>query len=181
MLEATRDLLNEVGYEKLTMDGIAARSGVSKMTMYRWWTSKSAIVADAVLSGTIGVDPLSFPDTGNLRADLGAWLELVIGMPIRPEAEALALGMAAAATADTRAGAEFYARFTGRNREALLGRLRSAAAAGEIDANIAFEPVVDALFGLLLFRLVTRASADLEYAAGLSEFLLAGLGMHRSS
>ena len=177
VLEATRDLLNEVGYEKLTMDGIAARSRVSKMTIYRWWPAKSAIVAEAVLSGTIAVAPLAIPSTGDLRTDLSSWLAVVIGTPTPPELEALALGMAAAATGDITAGAAFYSRFTGRNRDAVLDRLHLAVAAGEIDRDVDLGIAVDALFGVLLFRLVTRATADPVYAEGLADFILNGLGI----
>jgi AcrR family transcriptional regulator len=177
VLEATRDLLREVGYEKLTMDGIAARAGVSKMTIYRWWSTKSAIVAEAVLSGTIAVAPMSIPTSDDLRADLGAWLATTVGTPTPPELEALALGMAAAATGDIQSGAELYTRFTGVNREALLNRLQRAAAEGEIAADRDLGTAADALFGVILFRLITRAPADMAYAEALTSFVLDGLGV----
>ena len=59
VLRATRDLLAEVGYERLTIGAIAAKAGVGKMTIYRWWSSKSVIVADAVIERVITIAPFS--------------------------------------------------------------------------------------------------------------------------
>lgn len=47
-LRAAEELLDEVGYHRVTMDRIAERSGVAKMTLYRWWPNKAAVVTDAV-------------------------------------------------------------------------------------------------------------------------------------
>jgi AcrR family transcriptional regulator len=177
VLEATRDLLVEVGYERLTVDGIAARAGVSKMTIYRWWSAKAEIVAEATLSGAITIEPMQFPDTGDLAVDLRTWIRAVVATPLSPEVSALALAMTAATTADPQIGVELYSRFTGRDRSIVLARLRSAFADNGETCPV-FEPIVDSLFGLLLFRLVTRAQPDLGYADALTDFVLAGLGIH---
>jgi AcrR family transcriptional regulator len=70
--EAIRDaalaLLAEVGYERTSVDAIAAAAGVSKPTIYRRWPGKQALVADA-----IRCHPhmrATAPDTGSLRGDL---------------------------------------------------------------------------------------------------------------
>lgn len=47
-LAAAEELLIEVGYHRVTMERIAERSGVAKMTLYRWWPNKAAVVTDAV-------------------------------------------------------------------------------------------------------------------------------------
>lgn len=67
ILEATLDVLADVGYDRLTMDAVATRAKASKATLYRRWTSKVALVIDALLltKGTPDV-----PDTGSLRGDL---------------------------------------------------------------------------------------------------------------
>jgi AcrR family transcriptional regulator len=70
--EAIRDavltLLGDVGYERMSVDAIAASAGVSKPTIYRRWPGKHALVADA-----IRCHPhvqATAPDTGSLRGDL---------------------------------------------------------------------------------------------------------------
>jgi AcrR family transcriptional regulator len=71
---AALDLMVEQGFGGLTMEGVAARAGVAKTTVYRRWDSKAALVIDAFLRG--GRDPQVAPDTGSLRGDL---LEMLRG------------------------------------------------------------------------------------------------------
>ena len=67
ILDATIDTLAEVGYDRLTMDAVAARAKASKATLYRRWNGKAQLVIDALLSEK---EPLGAPDAGNLRDDL---------------------------------------------------------------------------------------------------------------
>ena len=67
LLEATQDLLVEVGFERLTMDAVAQRCGASKATIYRRWPSKTAL---AVAAASRLLTTTAVPDTGTLRADL---------------------------------------------------------------------------------------------------------------
>jgi len=69
ILEAALELISEVGYERVTMDSIAARAHASKMTMYRRWPTKSELVAEALRRHAQGDTP-AVPDTGTLRGDL---------------------------------------------------------------------------------------------------------------
>ena len=175
VLSATRDLLAEVGYERMTIDAIAAKAGVGKMTIYRWWSSKSAIVADAVIEGVITIAPFSFPDTGDLRADLHAWLMPAVGLATPPEVAALALAMTAATTGDVRTGEALYERFTGRDRQALIDRLQKEVDAGRLGSDVDLSVAVDMLFGVLLYRLVTRAEPREQYARDLTDLVVGGL------
>ncbi|MFT4264717.1 MAG: TetR/AcrR family transcriptional regulator [Nocardioides sp.] len=69
ILDAAIALIGEVGYEKVTVDAIAARAKASKTTMYRRWAGKSELVADALRRQAQGPEPV-VPDTGTLRGDL---------------------------------------------------------------------------------------------------------------
>ncbi|GAA4879184.1 TetR/AcrR family transcriptional regulator [Actinomycetospora straminea] len=73
ILEATTEVLGEVGYARLTMDMVAARARAGKATMYRRWASKQDLVLDAVerFRGA-QVDLAALPDTGSVRGDLVA-------------------------------------------------------------------------------------------------------------
>src|SRR3954468_13338570 len=77
ILDAAVHLLAEVGYDRMTVDALAARAGVSKPTIYRRWPGgKAEIVVDAIRSKRAAAGEL--PDTGSLRGDLLALLESVI-------------------------------------------------------------------------------------------------------
>ena len=69
ILEATLEVLVDVGYDRLTMDAVAHRARASKATLYRRWNSKLRLVIDALL--TTKQAP-TVPDTGSLREDLNA-------------------------------------------------------------------------------------------------------------
>lgn len=68
ILEATLEVLAEVGYDLLTMDAVAARAKASKATLYRRWRSKPELVVAAVMCHHS--DTTTVPDTGSLRGDL---------------------------------------------------------------------------------------------------------------
>ncbi len=73
ILAAALDLVGEVGYAKLTIEGIAAAAGVGKQTIYRWWPSKGSLLFDAFLTlATDGQEDqaAALPDTGDVMADL---------------------------------------------------------------------------------------------------------------
>jgi AcrR family transcriptional regulator len=74
VLTAAADLMLAGGFEHLTVEGIAAAAGVGKQTVYRWWGSKADVVVEAIAEKYLDV-PIGGPaDTGDLRADLRAWL-----------------------------------------------------------------------------------------------------------
>ncbi|MDT4946970.1 MAG: hypothetical protein QOH14_3703, partial [Pseudonocardiales bacterium] len=54
IVDATNQLLIEVGYGQLTIEGVAARAGVGKATVYRWWPSKAALAIEAMSRGLDG-------------------------------------------------------------------------------------------------------------------------------
>jgi AcrR family transcriptional regulator len=69
ILRATRELVREAGYARLTIEGIAAKAGVGKSTIYRWWRSKGELVVEA-LAEVLEARPT--PDSGDTRQDLTA-------------------------------------------------------------------------------------------------------------
>lgn len=75
ILGAALELVAELGYDRVSMDAVAARAHASKATIYRRWSSKGALVAAAVRCRT-GL-PVDVPDTGALRSDLLALLALM--------------------------------------------------------------------------------------------------------
>src|SRR3954463_10749511 len=67
IFQATLEVLAEVGYDRLTMDAVAARAKASKATLYRRWTNKVSLVIEALQHSK---GPTELPDTGSLRGDL---------------------------------------------------------------------------------------------------------------
>lgn len=73
ILEVALALIGEVGYERMSMDALAARAHASKATLYRRWPGKAELVAEALRSRSCTI-PGSSANTGSLRGDLLAWL-----------------------------------------------------------------------------------------------------------
>jgi AcrR family transcriptional regulator len=70
-------LCRERGYSKVTIDAIAARAGVGKQTIYRWWPSKGAVVLDT-LEGVAARIPTD--DTGDMLTDMRTRLAQVVDL-----------------------------------------------------------------------------------------------------
>jgi AcrR family transcriptional regulator len=72
--DAALELLAEVGYDRMSMDAVAARAHASKATIYRRWPGKYELVLDAVQCRAAAGHPMELPDTGSLRGDIIATL-----------------------------------------------------------------------------------------------------------
>jgi AcrR family transcriptional regulator len=70
ILDATRDLLSEVGFDRMTVDQIARRASASKASIYRRWSGKESLVVDLVRNHLDAGPAPEPPDTGSLRDDL---------------------------------------------------------------------------------------------------------------
>lgn len=75
ILDATLAVLAEQGYDRMTIDLVAARAGMARATVYRRWATKADLVLEAVshLSRT-DVDANHLPNTGTLRGDMVAMI-----------------------------------------------------------------------------------------------------------
>jgi AcrR family transcriptional regulator len=75
---AVRELLGELGYQALTIEGVAARSGVAKTSIYRRWPSKAEMVFDLMLHSADELPPLD--DRGSLRGDLDSLAGRIVAL-----------------------------------------------------------------------------------------------------
>lgn len=94
--DAALELLAEIGYDRLSIDAVAARAKASKMTIYRRWSGKAELVADAI---SCLKKPGEVPDTGSLRGDLEAMAGSSDTPGIRFDAQLL-LGLVTAVARD---------------------------------------------------------------------------------
>lgn len=160
ILTATYEELHERGYASLTIEGIAARAGAGKQTIYRWWPTKADVVLDTLLDLTETV--ITVPDEGSLRADLLAFLTATFRQRgQRP----ILVGLMAQALLDPVFATAFRDRFLFSRRAALRGILERAVTRGEIDESMDLELLIDVVYGVLWYRLLLD-HAPLNEAAG---------------
>ncbi|MFJ4790648.1 TetR/AcrR family transcriptional regulator [Streptomyces sp. NPDC088794] len=153
--DAALALVAEVGYPKTTVEGIAARAGVGKQTIYRWWPSKADVLLEAFLdmgeraARDAGHEPYRIPDTGDLAADLKAVLRATVDELLDPRFEAPSRALAAEGLVNEQLGREFVAKLLEPQLQLYVDRLRSAQDAGgirpDVDPRIALELFVSPL------------------------------------
>ncbi|MBV8966247.1 MAG: helix-turn-helix transcriptional regulator, partial [Mycobacteriaceae bacterium] len=77
ILTAALQALAEHGFDKMTIEDVAARAGVGKAAVYRRWSNKAAVVAEAIARWRRTLGPVQPPNTGSLRGDIDALLAVV--------------------------------------------------------------------------------------------------------
>jgi len=95
VLSATRALLADVGYDGLTFSDVAARAGVTRQLVYRWWPAKPALVAESLFAGSARQWPSSY--RGPLRKDLRTFVGALVDYAQRPDVRSGLLGIMAEA------------------------------------------------------------------------------------
>lgn len=150
VLSATLDLLAEVGYGELTIEGVSARSGVAKSTIYRHWKGKLALITDAFLELRRAEDIT--PTTGTVRERL---IVLLTDLAIRvadPDWRVRCLPALIDASARTPEVAELCRDVAERNMGPLVGILDDGVSAGELPTGTDTVLLADALLGPLVMR-----------------------------
>ncbi|MGE7432494.1 TetR/AcrR family transcriptional regulator [Kitasatospora sp. NPDC001175] len=177
ILTAAAELATELGYAKLTIEAIAARAGVGKQTIYRWWPSKGAVVFDAFLAANENeAGSLDLPDTGDLAADLRALLRPAAEQLADPAFERVGRAISAEIQLDPTLLREYRARLLGPLLEVTRDRLRSAQRAGQLAEDLDLDLAVDLVYGPLHYRwLLGTGPIDQAYADAMVEALLRAL------
>jgi AcrR family transcriptional regulator len=149
ILKATLELLRKTPYSSLTIEAIAARAGVGKATIYRWWPSKGALVVEALTASLVIKDP---PETSDLRQDLVASMEIWINNYLKSRSADLLIALAADASHDPALLASLTESFIRPRREAVGRLLQQGIDDGQLPANLDPELVMDMWMGALLYR-----------------------------
>jgi len=166
ILDAAFRLLSDpgTGTAGLTIEAIAAEAGVGRQTIYRWWPSKGAVLADALARYARVVVPER--DTGSFARDLAAFLvDSFAGLADRGYAGRLRQIVAAAQ--DDEHVARVLSEFTAVRRAALRTLLERGRDAGELAPDADLDMLVDMAYGVLYYRLLV-GHAPLDEAAARS-------------
>jgi AcrR family transcriptional regulator len=157
VIRAALELLDEHGYDGLTMEGVAARAGVAKTTLYRRLPSRLDLIAEVARQVAA---PVREHDTGDLRADLVALLQDVIGVLHEPMIRRVLPRLLAEAREREELAAILRGFWTERRR-LTIGLLERAARRGELAPTVDLELAADAFYGPVYYRyLVTGAALD---------------------
>lgn len=171
ILDATLELLTEAGYSALTVEGVAARAGVGKATIYRRWPSKLPLVIEAFRE----LPGLEEIDTGELAADLKEMLRSYLRV-----FHTTPLGQVFPSLAGERLHnpelSELFDPLVVARRQPLIRRLERAVARGELRSGVDVQLVADLLVGPISVRLFTTGTHTPPRLVGpIVDYLLAGV------
>ncbi len=153
ILEAAADLLVEGGLKAATMESIAERAHVSKVTIYKWWPTRGAVAIDAYFHRYR--QTYSFVDTGDLAADLVVQIRLLLDA-FRGRAGELMAELIAQAQADPNLAESLAAGWLRPRREATAAVLQRAIGRGQIRPDADIPSLMDQLYAPVYWRLLMR-------------------------
>ncbi|MGW6426923.1 TetR-like C-terminal domain-containing protein [Nocardia sp. NPDC055053] len=152
LLAAAGEILPEVGYDRLTVEAVAARAGAGRATVYRRWKDKAELVRDAIeaLGGEIPI-----PDTGSLRSDLIALGAAYLDASSRRDAVLAAI--ASSMTRDRQLRETVERAVATPRREAYAAVVERARARGEIAAGVDAELIAHVIPAMIFHRIMILA------------------------
>ena len=180
ILDATLGILLEQGYRGVTIEGVAARAGVGRPTIYRRWPSKPAVVVAALVQS----DRLALPapDTGSLRNDLIAEQRHQIERMNSPDARRVTAGLIADLADDPELADTYVSQFLAPRRATVWEVLQRGVDRGELDADVDFAFIYDLLVGPLFMRAVVWGQPLAPDAAEkTADVILAAFGANPNS
>ncbi|MBC6458236.1 TetR/AcrR family transcriptional regulator [Actinomadura sp. HBU206391] len=180
ILLATLELLAEVGYDQMTMDGVAARARASKATIYRRWPGKAELVVTAIKRHAGGRAMMTPPDTGELRQDLLAVLHVMRTGLVGQDAS-LILGLMIAMRRDPELARTVRAQVVDDKGEVFGEVIARAVTRGDLPVTVDHTLFVEISSAMLFARLfVTGEPLDDDFIGHLVDAVLLPLLDHQA-
>jgi AcrR family transcriptional regulator len=174
ILRSTLKLLKQQGgFAELSIEAIAADANVGKTTVYRWWPTKGALVADAF--STSAADELRFPDTGSVQRDMSLQMRRLIRI-FRSNRGKVVAALLAGGQSDPELIEAFRERFLWPRRKQAYQTLQRGIDRGELPAGSDLDLVLDSLYGPIYMRfLIRHDKLDESFADEICALVLHGL------
>jgi AcrR family transcriptional regulator len=165
VLHAADDLLVERGFGGITVEGIAARAGVAKQTIYRWWPSKVDILMDTLIEDA-GRN-LVIPERASAVEGMRRYLYALARFLTKNPAGKVLLALIGEAQHDADVARTFHAQYLEPQRERERALLRRGVEAGELPGSLDLDATLDALCGPILYRGLTGGPIPHAFIDGL--------------
>jgi AcrR family transcriptional regulator len=157
MLRATLDLLAEVGFDAMSIDGISARAGVGKTTIYRRYASKEELVADAIESVRAEI---VIPDTGNLQGDIDALIQNAAQITLSPLGRQTVAMIISSASSNTQFAQIYWTKYLQPRRKTFAIVLERAKERNEIPTDLDSDLVFDTMSAIMLYALIFPPTSE---------------------
>src|SRR6266852_1313777 len=153
VIQSTLALLNRVGFHELSMESVAARAGVGKATVYRWWSNKAELVIDSFVWAV--EEELRFPSAGSVLASIHEQMRRWAVIFRSPLGQIVAT-VIGAGQSDPEILHAFRAHWVEPRRVEARKLLQQSIKKGEIRADLDPDTVLDMLYGPLYLRLLLK-------------------------
>lgn len=173
ILTATRELLAEDGYARLSFETVARRAGVTRPTIYRRWPSKAHLVHEAVFPAG-ATDRVLIADTGDFAADVRRVIADTITSYARPEARAALPGLFTDLHPDRELRAAVIDGLENRVREQFRALVARARARGDVRAGVDADVLFDTVVGAAFTRVVSHGEVPDHYVDALTQTVVLG-------
>lgn len=151
ILTAALELLAEVGYERMSIEAIAARAKVGKTTIYRRYSSKEELVADAIESIR---EEVVIPDTGHIWGDIDILIENAAHITFNPLGKQAVAMIISSASSNSEFARIYSAKYLHPRREAFSVVIEKAKERREIRVDLDANFVFDVMSGMMLYGLI---------------------------
>lgn len=157
ILQATLELLAEAGFEAMSIEAIAARAGVGKTTIYRRYSGKEELVADAIES--IRQDVV-IPNTGNLWSDIDALIENAAQITLTPLGRQTVAMIISSASSNSQFAQIYWDKYLQPRRQAFASVLKRAKARNEVQEDLDPGLIFDTMSAIMLYALIFPPIAE---------------------
>lgn len=151
MLRATLELLSEVGFETMSIEAIASRAGVGKTTIYRRYSSKDELVADAIESIR---EEVLIPNTGDLWGDIDTLIENAAQITFTPLGRQAVAMIISSASSNSGFAQIYWEKYLQPRRQAFAMVLERAKERNEVSKDLDTGLVFDTMSGIMLYALI---------------------------
>lgn len=178
ILKAAYQILRESGFAGFTVEGVAARAGAGKATIYRWWQTKGTLAIEAFLTASsprLESTPETGSPLGDLRERVHRAAAIYRGRTGQLLRELIALGQE-----DSETSRVLRTDFVAPRYGEAIRLLTRAQEAGELTPGVDIEVLADALWGPIFHRLlVSRMPIDRGFIDKLLDLVLGGVTRKR--
>jgi AcrR family transcriptional regulator len=161
ILSTSYQMLLELGFKAVTVDGIALRTGVSKATIYKWWPNKAAVVVDGFFDASEML--LQIPDTGSAKEDIFIQVNNLAAFFTSSKGK-IVTELIAEGQFDSNIASEYQKRYFQPRRQITRQILERGIGRNQVNKDIDIELVIDIIYAPIFYRLmITGDKIDKGY------------------
>jgi AcrR family transcriptional regulator len=157
MLQAALELLGKVGFDGISIEAIASRAGVGKTTIYRRYSGKAELIADAIESMR---EAVLIPDTGNLTSDIDKLIENAAQISLNPLGRQTVSMIISSASSNSEFAQIYWKKYLQPRREAFDIVIKRAKSRNEVSQDLDSGLVFDTMSGIMLYAMIFQPTTE---------------------